>query len=205
MKKILTAILALAIILLTGCSQKTETATGTLVMQITDAPVALNIEKAEVTISNIQVHKAAEGEANETETESGWFDVVSEAKNFDLVAIKDVKAILGSTELEPGKYTQIRLNVDKATATIDGQQYDLEVPSGKIKLVKGFTLEVNKTITLTLDFDAQESIKATSSDKYVMQPTIKVIQERDSNQPQESLEKRLGLDEKEDEMDKKTK
>ena len=166
-KAVLIGLLILGIFLVSGCAKNT----GILVMQITDQP-KLNIEKALVTVSNVEVHLAGVDNA----TEAGWFTVVSEAKTFDLVAIKDIKEFLGSAELTAGKYTQIRLNVNKAIVTIDGIEYDLEVPSEKIKLIKPFDIEVNKTTILTLDFDAQKSIHA-AGDKYIMKPTITVMQE----------------------------
>jgi hypothetical protein len=144
--------------------------TGTLVLQITDAP-AINIEKAEIIISAIAVHMAGAG------NETGWTTVVAEAKTFDLIAIKDVKELLGSKELTPGKYTQIRLSIDSAKVTINGTEYTLEVPSDKIKLVNEFDIVAGQETTLTLDFDAQESIKADGKDVYKMTPTIKVIEE----------------------------
>jgi hypothetical protein len=59
-------------------------------------------------------------------------------------------------------------------ATIDGAEHSLKVPSGRIKLVHPFTIEVGRTTKLTLDFDAQKSIHAAGK-KYMMRPTIKVI------------------------------
>ena len=179
-KAILVLALIIGVCFLAGCAQKEGT--GTLNMQITDAPADLDIEKAVVTISNVQVHYAGTEpeETNETEntteSESGWFDVVSESKTYDLVAIKDVKEFLGSAELKAGKYTQVRLSIDKAVVTIDGTEYDLTVPSEKLKLTKGFNIVANQTTTLTLDFDAQESI-VSAGDKYNLKPTIKIIQE----------------------------
>ena len=169
-------LLTLVIITIAGCGPTTQT--GTLVLQITDQP-NLNIEKALVTISSVQVHIAGEEESNETNTttEAGWFTVVDEAKTFDLIQIKDVKEFLGSAELQNGRYTQIRLDVGEALVTIDGTDYDLTIPSKTVKLVRTFTIEPNQTTTLTLDFDAQESIRSAGKDKYVMRPTIKVIQE----------------------------
>jgi len=146
------------------------TGTGTLLMQITDAPPELNITKALVTISDVEVHLAGADEG-------GWFTVVEEAKTFDLIAIEDVKEFLGTAELSAGKYTQIRLNINEALVTINGTEYDLTIPSKTIKLVKSFNIEPNGTTTLTLDFDAQESIHSAGKDKYIMRPTIKVIQE----------------------------
>ena len=165
------------LVALTGCAFQPGTGTGTLVMQITDAPPELNIEKAEVTISQVQVHLAGAGEEENATTEAGWFTIVEEPQTFDLIAIKDVKEFLGTAELTAGKYTQIRLSVDSAVVTIDGVEDNLKIPSGKIKLIQPFTIVANQTTTLTLDFDADKSIHATGSGKYIMRPTIKVIQE----------------------------
>jgi hypothetical protein len=153
--------------------------TGILNLQITDAPAALNISKALVTISKVEVHLAP-GSANESAEDNestGWVTVVEDPVQYDLIAIKDVKKVLGSKNLSTGKYTQVRLSVDKAVVTIEGVEHDLSVPSEKIKLIHGFDIEAGKTTTLTLDFDAAESIKSTSKDNYVMNPTIKIIQE----------------------------
>ncbi len=171
---LLIAILVLGTVGLSGCVQSE---TGTLVMQMTDAPADLNIEKALVTISNVEVHLAGANEDVNATNETGWFTVVKEERTFDLVKIKDVKELIGKSDLKAGKYTQIRLNVNKALVTIDGTEYDLTIPSKTIKLVKPFNIVENQTTTLTLDFDAKESIKSAGKDKYVMNPTIKVIQE----------------------------
>jgi hypothetical protein len=156
------------ILLMTGSDK------GTLVMKITDAPADLNIEKAEVVLSEVQVHYAGK---KGNETEENWITVVSGPKTFDLVALRNVTEILGSSKLDAGKYTQIRLNVDSAVAVIDGKEQELTIPSKNIKLIKPFDVAEGETITLILDFDAQESIKVTGRDNYVMSPVIKVIQE----------------------------
>ncbi|MFQ6084253.1 MAG: DUF4382 domain-containing protein, partial [Candidatus Aminicenantia bacterium] len=88
----------------------------------------------------------------------GWIVFSEEEKTFDLIAIKGVEEILGSKSLDPGKYTQIRLLITSATATINGTNYDVTVSSGKIKLIHPFTIVSNKTTTLLLDFDAEKSL-----------------------------------------------
>lgn len=150
---------------------------GTLVLQITDAPSDLNIEKADVTVSSVQVHMAGVDFDENSTTEAGWVTIVEEAKTFDLIAIKDIKEFLGTEDLKPGKYTQIRLSIDSALVTIDGNEYNLDVPSEKLKLTSPFDIVEGETVTLTLDFDAQESIHAAGKDSYTLRPTIKVIQE----------------------------
>ena len=134
----------------------------------------MNITEALVTISGIEVHLASGG--NNTTT-AEWKMVVEEQQTFDLVGIRNVKEFLGSKNLTAGVYTQIRLHIDEALVTINGTQYDLQIPSESIKLVKGFRIIDGETTTLTLDFDVNESVHKTGSDKYIFQPTIIVIQE----------------------------
>jgi len=154
----------------TGC---TTTDVGTLQLKITDAPGDLNITEALVTISSIEAHIAAGG----NNSSAGWITVISEPQQFDLILLENVTDVLGSEILDAGIYTQIRLNVDEALVTIDDVQYDLKIPSKTVKLVHQFIIGPDTTTTLILDFDVQESVHKTGNDKYIMQPTIKVIQE----------------------------
>jgi hypothetical protein len=148
--------------------------TGILKISLTDAPPVLNIEKALITISTVQVHRA--GEASGAETEAGWVTIVETPQTFDLILLRDAKTLLGAAELGPGKYTQIRLKVEEAVATIEGTEHTLKVPSGTIKLIHPFTIEAGRTTDLILDFDAEKSIHAAGK-KYMLRPTIKVTVE----------------------------
>lgn len=146
--------------------------TGTLVIQLTDAP-DLNITEALVNISMVEVHYAG---VNQNDTNGTWITVVNESQTFDLIQLQNATSFLGITNLSAGWYTQIRLSVDKALVTIDGVQYDLKISSKKVKLIKPFLVQDNETLELTLDFDVQKSVHKTGNDKYIMKPTIKVIQ-----------------------------
>ncbi|MFO7767184.1 MAG: DUF4382 domain-containing protein, partial [Pelovirga sp.] len=61
----------------------------------------------------------------------------------------------------------------------DNSINELKIPSGPqtgIKLVSGFTINQNQTTELLLDFDAMRSVvKAGKSGKYLLKPTIKVL------------------------------
>lgn len=156
---------------------------GVLVMQITDAPD--DIENVFVTVSDVEVHRAVGDniEENLSENEmpsSGWSTVVDNSMTYDLIAIQDVKAFLGSSELETGKYTQIRLEVEEASVVVNGEQESLKVPSESVKLISNFDIEENTETTLTLDFDVQESVHSRGppgSGNYILRPTIQVIVE----------------------------
>jgi Domain of unknown function (DUF4382) len=167
---LITALIIIGATFFAGCI---TTEKGTLLLKITDAPGDLNISEALVTISSIEVHIAAGGNNSSAE----WVTVINESQQFDLILLENVTDIIGSEILEAGIYTQIRLNVDEALVTIDGVQYNLEIPSKTVKLVHQFIIVPDATTTLILDFDVQESVHKTGSDKYIMHPTIKVIQE----------------------------
>ena len=174
MKKILLIGIAAVLVTATIFSGCTQTGTGRLVLQITDAPGDLNITHANVNISLVQVHMSAGGVNNTT---AGWYTVVNESQTFDLIDLIDVKEFFGSANLSVGMYTQIRLTVESCVITVNGTEYNCTVPSGAIKLIKPFVLIPDQTITLTMDFDVQESIKEKGNHQYTFQPVIKVIQE----------------------------
>ena len=114
-------------------------------------------------------------------SETGWYTIVNESQDFDLIALQNVTDILGEKELSIGKYTQIRLNVDQAEITINNsgeiEVYDMQIPSKTVKLVKAFWINENETTELTLDFDVYESVHQTGNNKFIMRPTIKIIEE----------------------------
>lgn len=111
---------------------------------------------------------------------AGWYTIVEESRTFDLIALQDVTDVLGEEELTAGKYTQIRLTVEKAEITINNsgekEVHNLTIPSNKVKLIKSFWIYEGETTVLTLDFDVYESVHKAGKDKYIMRPTIKVIQ-----------------------------
>jgi len=116
----------------------------------------------------------------EEESDAGWYTIVEESQTFDLIALEDVTELLGEKNLTAGKYTQIRLTVESAIITLNTSgtfiEHDLKIPSGKIKLIKPFTIVDNETTILTLDFDVYKSVHETGSGIYKMKPTITVIQ-----------------------------
>jgi hypothetical protein len=169
-KNLLAILFIISATCFTGCI---TTEKGTLMLKITDAPGDLNITEALVTISYVEVHIAAG--LNNSSAE--WVTVINESQQFDLILLENLTDVLGSQQLEAGIYTQIRLHVDEALVTIDNVQYDLEIPSKTVKLVHQFIIEPDDTTTLILDFDVKKSVHKTGSDKYILQPTVKVIQE----------------------------
>ena len=174
MKKILAVIMILCVGVtgfFSGCIQKGE---GTLILQITDDPGDLNITEALVTMSEVKVHYAG---FDENDTFGEWITIVNESQTFDLISLQNATELFGEANLSAGWYTQIRLSVDEALVTIDGVQYDLEISPSKVKLIKPWKITDGETLVLTLDFDVQKSVHETGNGKYIMEPTIKIIQD----------------------------
>ena len=146
-----------------------------LEVRVTDAP-ARQVSKVLVTVDNIQVNSAM------GETEAGWNTVVDEAKTFDLIAIAGVEEFLGSAELDPGRYNQIRLDVVEVQVTVDGEEQAATVPSGKLRIVGGFDLTAGETTVLTLDFDAEKSIVLRGKKEPLLKPVVHLLVRR-SDEP----------------------
>ena len=171
MKKIiiLLVILILGTSSLSGCIKKGN---GILLIMITDKPPELNISKALVTISSVGVHRASFGD---TDSNAGWDTILNESQTFDLIKLKNLTEVLGEVNLSVGIYTQIRLYVEKALITIDGVEYDLKIPSKKVKIVSNFLIFEDETTVLLLDFDVHKSVYIAGKDRYSLKPTIKLI------------------------------
>ena len=161
---------------------------GTLSLGLTDGPPPRDTYEAiYVTIKEIRVNHEDKG----WETLNG--PDLNLPQTFNLLElVNGIIADLGAVELEAGHYNQMRLMLgtepvgeqhDCPNYLIlkgDDEQIPLKVPSGYqtgIKLVKGFDIEHKGSTELVLDFDALKSIvKAGKSGKYLLKPTIKVIE-----------------------------
>ncbi len=174
---------------------------GTLTLYLADATT--NYQAVYVTVSEVQVCMSGNGEegegapGEEGEHEEGWITVAEPGQTYNLLElVNGVMAELGTTELETGYYTMLRMilgdNPDDAEnllgfshpypnyiITGSGEEIALFVPSGYqtgIKLVSGFDIVAGASTELVLDFDASRSVvKAGQSGKYLLKPTIKVV------------------------------
>jgi hypothetical protein len=176
------------IVIASACAQRAaETSQGNLQLKITDA--VENISSLNITISQILVHKAETDviekivnettngtETNETNI-TGWITVLSSPVTVDLVTVENVTDILAENILENGKYTQIRFLISDAKAEINGTVVNVTIPSSGIKLIHPFVIEENKTTSLVLDFNADESLIKTGSSNYILKPVVGLLTE----------------------------
>ena len=144
--------LTLIILNLTSCEKdpvEPKPETGRLVVLLTDAPATFN--SVNITFSQVSAH-----------IDTGWVIVNGEAVTVDLLEWNNGKVMtLGDAEMPVGHYTQIRLLIDAAAIVVDGQEHELDVPSGAqtgLKFGPEFTIEEGSTYELVIDFDVVKSI-----------------------------------------------
>jgi len=192
------AALAMVIMLVGGyAGPETPQATGTLQIMVTDAPPEEEVTSIMVTVESVEVHKAAaeqeqeqeqnqeqeqeqeqeQSANNSTNEEAGWLplDILAGNETFDLLQIQGIEEVLAVAELEPGKYTQIRMTLSNVQVKLgDGDLQDVILPSGKLKFVRPFDIVEGQTTALLFDFDAEKSVNVTGSGQIIFKPVIKL-------------------------------
>lgn len=180
------AALAMVITMVGGYpAPETAQARGTLQIMVTDAPPEEEVTSIMVTVESVEVHKAAaeqeqeqqESADNSTNEEAGWLplSILAGNETFDLLQIQGIEEVLAVTELEPGKYTQIRMTIGNVQVRLgDGELQDVILPSGKLKFVRPFDIVENQTTALLFDFDAEKSVNVTGSGQIIVKPVVKL-------------------------------
>lgn len=183
----------LSIFILSACGSggSSDGGQGTLTTSLTDASTE-DYRAVYVTIARVEVHH---------DSEDSWEAIAGSGKTYNLLElVNGVVEQLGEVILDSGHYTQMRLIVGEesdqglnifdqshpyANYIIDQNDvaHELKVPSGSqtgLKIVNGFDINANQTTELILDFDALRSVvKAGSSGKYLLKPTVKVLKTAD--------------------------
>jgi hypothetical protein len=173
--------------------------TGTLSLGLVDAPGG-NYKAVYVTIGQVQVCKETglcDGAGEGYDCECQWETIATVNRTYNLLElVNGVIEDLGQKDIAAGTYHQMRLklfDMQDNTLNILGnphpypqylidendEAYAMKVPSGYqsgIKLVHSFEIESGGITELILDFDVARSVvKAGNKHKYILKPTIKVI------------------------------
>jgi len=162
---------------LVGCDLS-EDDTGTLSLDITDAPVT-NVKKVVIKLSGISLKGSENGLSK--------LFIYVEPLSIDLLALQgtDTQSLFNQQTILSGVYNEIRLiieqdeQLDTYIEFNDGSQVELTVPSGSqsgLKLKGGITVPVNGSASFTIDFDVLNTIvKAGNSGKYNLKPVLRIV------------------------------
>lgn len=200
---LITVILSVLVLIAGACAQPvptptptpTPTPSGTLKVYVTDAPPREEVTSIMVTVSEIQVHKAVaeqeteqqqsgtenqtqEQEQQQTQLGEGEWLTIKLSDNtitFDLLKIKGVERFVGTSEVEEGKYTQVRLVIDKVQVKLEsGDLQDATLPSNELKIVHPFDVIEGETTVLVIDFEADKMVTVTGANKIIVKPVVKL-------------------------------
>lgn len=168
----LTAVFAAVII--SGCTQapaSSPSQEGNFELLISDQPTAIdNFDYVNTTFSEVRVFYAnnSENATNESET----FEVIEfdERPTVDLTQVKGDRAISVLEEnLEARNYTGVHLQVSNVSASIDGEQADVKIPSERLKINKEFEIAPNSTTSFVFDINV---VRRGQSGSYNLLPVI---------------------------------
>ena len=157
---------------------------GTMNLRLTDSPFS-DAKAVLVTFSSVRAHR----------TDSDWTTVPfaggAGSRTCDLKKLQGPNDVLGTGPLPAAEYEQVRLVVQSAALYFDnassgaacaasipapsGATAALEIPSGEVKLNRGFTVKEGATMNMLLDFDGDKSIRQTGNGRYMMSPVIAVV------------------------------
>ena len=184
----LVGVLILALAGLSSCSDNStrpgppqlDGSTGYLQIYLVDAPAVYeDLEALHIVFREVKVHADDE--------DGDWITVMSDTlpeaeRTFDLLElVGGVSALMGEAELEADHYTQLRIVIEAATVTIAGETSPVKVPSGAqsgLKLIGGWDVVPGVITSLTLDFDASQSLHEAppGSGNFMLKPTIRLVQ-----------------------------
>ena len=169
---------ALSAIFISACSSGSGDSddTGTISVDITDAPVS-NASEVHLAISGI-TFKGPDGQVSQslaTDTE--------DYTQVELTALAGAasESLLSDIEMTAGEYQWIRLDVvtdgdmDTYLVLDDETTHELTIPSATgLKLNRGFTLPANGSASFTLDVDLQKSL-VENAGGYQLKPVIRMV------------------------------
>jgi hypothetical protein len=174
-----------------ACGDSTSTvspsgAPGTLRLMIKDSPYS-DAKSLLVTFSEVTAHRDGQGGF----TTLPFGETGATTRTCDLKKLVDAQDVLGVGTLPEGHYTQIRLVVSSATLYFDnpaagpacattvvapeGRSANVEIPSGEVKLNRGFDVSSTGATTILLDFDGDRSVRETGNGRFMMTPVIGIV------------------------------
>ena len=107
--------------------------------------------------------------------EGRWIALSGAPQTVDLRRLTDLQRYLGEWQVPSGAYSRLRFQVGSAQVVTAGKEHAATVPSDRITLRRPFTVDSGRTTVLVLDFDADESVRVTRQEKYVLDPVVRIF------------------------------
>lgn len=156
-------------IMATGC--KKEDDYGNMTVKMTDAPG--DYHEVNVDVQTVQVHYSGNGTWTTLNTQNGVYNLLDLQNNITTV-------LATGTQIPAGNVSQIRLILGSNNTVMlnDSTIHALKIPSSEqsgIKINVNANIPPAGTVTVTLDYDADQSVNLEGNGDYIMKPVIKVL------------------------------
>ncbi|WP_201351799.1 DUF4382 domain-containing protein [Hydrogenimonas urashimensis] len=155
--------------------------TGTLSLNVTDAPALPGIKAVYIQVVGLRVHKSG----------SGWIEVedFNETEPFNLLELQNGKfKALGDLLLPAGHYTQLRFmlrenvghdhNPGCYVVFDDDSNTSIDLPSAEQSGYKGigeFDISADAKVEVTADFNILKGLHKTGNGRWILKPTIRLV------------------------------
>lgn len=173
---------AIALAATAGCSSSggddtDSSTTGFLSIGLTDAP-ATDVSKVWVEITHLRIKPNGEGPALEFA-----FDP---PRGVDLLTLTPANAetLILDEPVPAGAYNWLELDVnadfddvyDSFVTTLAGGDLELRVPSGRVRLVSGFTVTADQETQFMIDWDTRMGLVAPPGQPgYMLRPALRIV------------------------------
>jgi hypothetical protein len=173
----------------------TGASTGTPTANATSAATATATTPTNATVTEGPEETEPEEDESEDDDDEagGWTEYDVENRTVDLTRLQgDNATLLSAFDVPEGSYTKVFAHVSEIDGTLEnGETVNVKLPSEKLQLTKGFSVEANESIDFVFDVTV---FKAGNSGKYILKP---VISESGTDVPIEDV----GDDRDEDDRD----
>ena len=177
LKPLTLAILAASATGLTGCLSSSSDGggdDGTFSLGVTDAPVD-SVQEVNVNFTGVTI-KPADGEPREITLDE---PVSKNLLNFQR---GNAFSLVDNVEVQAGEYNWVKLEVDSSdiskmnVLTDGGGTFALNVPSGELKLVSGFSVPQGGAGNFTIDVELRKAlINPANGDDFKLRPALRLV------------------------------
>ena len=175
------ALTALAVVsILSACSGggSDSPGNGTLSVSLMDRPVD-GVTEVNVTVSDIWVKPQGEGEKIR-------LDLMADSITVNLLDLDDINpaVLVNEVAIPAGIYNWIEMQIEDAdisfasvTTESGGEEpLDVDVPSGRLRLVSGFEVAENQGVRILFDWDVRKGLtEAVGRGTYLLRPAFRIL------------------------------
>jgi hypothetical protein len=144
-------------------SPASPSATANLTVMLTDAPLD-DVQQVNIFFTGVTVKPSGQSVQR--------LDLQITPNPMDLLTLDNQVIALATGAVPAGDYEFIQIEIDPAQSSVleNGVTKSIQTPSNEIKILGGFTVDGDTTVTL--DFDAEKSLLPLGNGAWLLKPVI---------------------------------